>query len=329
MDHRLAALKAWAADVLDTPDYEIKPASADASFRRYFRVTVPGASYIVMDAPPEKEDTRPYVAIAERLYALGLNVPQILQQNADQGFLLISDLGDRTYLQHLNEDTVERLYGDALGALVILQMGAFSDAHFLPEYDHPLLMREMELFREWYLLKHRGTHLSEAQHETLTRAFGHLAKMALAQPSVWVHRDYHSRNLMVTSRNNPGILDFQDAVRGPVTYDLASLLRDCYIAWPRERVEDWVKGYHDRAAQSGLPVGKDVEQFLTWFDLMGVQRHLKAIGIFARLNHRDGKPGYLKDIPRTLGYVLDVCGRHRELGPLYGLLNDLGISDAT
>lgn len=326
MDHRLAALKAWAAEVLDTPEYEIRPASADASFRRYFRLTLPGATYIAMDAPPDKEDTRPYIAIATRLYALGLNVPQILQQDTEQGFLLISDLGDKTYLQHLNEDSVERLYGDALGALVVLQMGVFADAHFLPAYDHALLMREMELFREWFLGRHQGVRLTEPQHDVLSDAFSILARSALAQPQVWVHRDYHSRNLMVTSRNNPGILDFQDAVLGPITYDLVSLLRDCYIAWPRARVEDWVKGYHDLALQSGLAVGEDVERFLAWFDLMGVQRHLKAIGIFARLNHRDGKPGYLKDIPRTLGYVVDVCGRYPALGALHDLLNELRIA---
>jgi aminoglycoside/choline kinase family phosphotransferase len=313
-------VKAWAEDLLDTPEYDIQPASADASFRRYFRITLKGATYIIMDAPPDKEDVRPFVAIATRLRGLGLNVPEILQQDLEQGLLLITDLGTRTYLQHLNADTVERLYGDAMGALVVLQKGVFTDDTFLPEYDHALLMREMALFREWYLGRHLGLTLTSAQERVLARAFELLAQKALVQPRVWVHRDYHSRNLMVTGKNNPGILDFQDAVRGPVTYDLVSLLRDCYIGWPRAQVEEWVKGYHDLAQQSGIPVGDDDERFLEWFDWMGVQRHLKATGIFARLNHRDGKPGYLNDIPRTLGYVLEVSERYRELAPLHELL---------
>lgn len=329
MDHRLEALKAWVGTTLDTADYEIRPASADASFRRYFRVTLNGGSHIVMDAPPDKEDVRPFIDIATRLFDLGLNVPEILDRDLAQGFLLLSDLGDQVYLRHLNEDTVERLYGDAMGALVILQQGIFTDARALPEYDHPLLMREMELFREWYLGRHLGLTLSAAQHEVLDCVFASLARSALEQPQVWVHRDYHSRNLMLTSANNPGILDFQDAVRGPITYDLVSLLRDCYIAWPRGRVEDWVKGYHDLALQSGLPAGEDETRFLAWFDRMGVQRHLKATGIFARLNHRDGKPGYLNDIPRTLGYVVDVSSRYADLRPLHDLLRTLRIAGVT
>jgi N-acetylmuramate 1-kinase len=218
-----------------------------------------------------------------------------------------------------------------MGALVILQAGTFSHAaeSFLPVYDVELLHREMEIFREWYLGRHLATKLTAGQRTVLDEAFVRLARAALAQPRVWVHRDYHSRNLMVTDRNNPGILDFQDAVLGPVTYDLVSLLRDCYIAWPRERVDDWVKGYHELAAQSGIPVGEDDAQFLRWFDLMGVQRHLKATGIFARLKHRDGKPGYLPDIPRTLGYVHEVCARYPELQPLGALLRELKLPGAT
>ena len=186
----------------------------------------------------------------------------------------------------------------------------------------------MELFRDWYLVRHLGLALSRSQQHVLEDAFGILIRSARAQPQVWVHRDYHSRNLLVTGQNNPGIVDFQDAVRGPVTYDLVSLLRDCYIAWPRARVEDWVKGYHDLARQSGIPAGEDDVQFLKWFDLMGVQRHLKASGIFARLHHRDGKPGYLADIPRTLGYVLEVAARQPELEPLLALLRALHVPQA-
>lgn len=325
MDSRLEALKHWVGTVLDVADYEVRPASVDASFRRYFRVTSPGASHIVMDAPPDKQDLRPFIAMAERLLELGLNVPEVLDRDLDRGFLLLTDLGERTYLAELREETVERLYGDALGALVVLQAGVFTDSAFLPEYDEPLLRRELGIFDEWLLGRHLGVALDVAQRATLDAVFGVLVRSALEQPRVWVHRDYHSRNLMVTPRNNPGILDFQDAVRGPVTYDLVSLLRDCYIAWPRARIEDWAKGYYELAQQSGLPVGDDDRQFLRWFDLMGVQRHLKAAGIFARLQHRDGKPGYLRDIPRTLGYVFEVSGRYPALTGLQRLLADLRI----
>ena len=325
MDSRLEALKDWVGTVLATAEYEIRPASADASFRRYFRVFVGGGTHIVMDAPPDKEDMRPFIHIAESLYALGLNVPQVLQQDLTRGFLLLSDLGQRLYLSQLTDATVERLYGDALGALVVLQAGIFTDTTTLPEYDNAMLLREMTLFSEWYLGRHLGVELSSPQQVALDRSFAALCRSALEQPQVWVHRDYHSRNLMLTEVNNPGILDFQDAVRGPVTYDLVSLLRDCYIAWPRARVEDWALGYQTLALQSGLPVCADEALFLRWFDLMGVQRHLKATGIFARLNHRDGKPGYLGDIPRTLGYVLDVAGRYADLQPLAHLLHDLRV----
>lgn len=327
-DARRLALSGWAARLLGDRYDTIEPASADASFRRYFRVRLTtGETYIAMDAPPDKEDSRPYINIARRLRALGLNVPEILAQDLDQGFLLITDLGNQSYLQALSADTVERLYGDALGALVVLQAGIYTDSAFLPPYDANLLRREAELFREWYLGRHLGVALSVTQHETLDRSFEALVQAAVAQPQVWVHRDYHSRNLMVTYPHNPGILDFQDAVRGPVTYDLVSLLRDCYIAWPRSRVEEWAKGYYALAGKSGLPVGEDDGEFLRWFDWMGVQRHLKAIGIFARLCHRDDKPGYLKDIPRTLGYVIDVCGRHPPLASLHELLGELRVTD--
>lgn len=324
MQDRFHALKNWLGQTLKR-DFELRPASEDASFRRYFRVTTTEGAHIVMDAPPDKEDARAYVEVAERFYRLGLNVPRILEWDKERGFLLITDLGARMYLDCLNPATVEPLYNDALNALVTLQTGILSDSGFLPDYDLALLKREMELFREWYLGQHLGIALGAAHHRVLDEAFTVLAQSALEQPKVWVHRDYHSRNLMVTPVNNPGILDFQDAVRGPITYDLVSLLRDCYIAWPQSQVEAWVKAFHARAGQAGLPVGPDGALFLRWFDYMGVQRHLKAIGIFARLNHRDGKPGYLKDIPRTLGYVVDVCRRHRPLTPLARLLNELGV----
>jgi len=328
-DSRLESLKQWVAEVLAVREYELRPASSDASFRRYFRVSGSGVTYIVMDAPPEQENPRRYVEVARRFHALGLNVPEILEQDLKQGFLLISDLGQQQYLAALNDATVERLYGDALGALAILQAGIFTESAFLPSYDAPLLRRELEIFREWYLGRHLGLRLNAGQNALLDEAFETLIQSALEQPQVWVHRDYHSRNLMVTAENNPGILDFQDAVRGPVTYDLVSLLRDCYIAWPRERVEDWARGYFEQAERARLPVGGGPERFLRWFDLMGVQRHLKATGIFARLLHRDGKPGYLDDIPRTLGYVVEVSGRHPALQGLHDFLATLHTPEIT
>ncbi|NNG12151.1 MAG: phosphotransferase [Halobacteria archaeon] len=314
MPQRIEALKLWLQDELAFRDYTLNPASADASFRRYFRVAHDGASFIVMDAPPDKEDSRPYIRVARMLYDVGLNVPEIIDDDLEQGFLLLSDLGSRLYLDALNAENADRLYGDALGALATLQ-ACTQATGVLPDYDRTLLMSEMTLFRDWLVGKHLGIALTGRQAAMLDSAFELLAENALVQPQVCVHRDYHSRNLMVTTKNNPGILDFQDAVIGPVTYDLVSLLRDCYISWPRARVEDWALGYQELALQSGILRNEyeDPVQFLRWFDLMGVQRHLKAAGIFARLNHRDGKPGYLADIPRTLGYVTDVATRYREL----------------
>lgn len=323
LDRRLQSLTDWVAESLGTRNFDLRPASADASFRRYFRASFDGRSLIAMDAPPDKEDVGPYIAIARRFEQLGLNVPHIERIDTAQGFLLISDLGNRMYLPELSPQSVERLYGDALGALMVLQTGGLRDEDFLPPYSEAILKREMELFREWFLGRHLSVALSADDHRTLDRCFHTLAQSALEQPQVWVHRDYHSRNLMVTGRKNPGILDFQDAVTGPITYDLVSLLRDCYIAWPRAQVEEWVKGYHRLARQSGLPLDANEECFLAWFDLMGVQRHLKAIGIFARLNHRDNKPGYLKDIPRTLGYVIDVSTRYPSLSGLRDLVAPL------
>jgi hypothetical protein len=298
----------------------MEPASADASFRRYFRIQDNGASYILMDAPPEQEDCAPFVHVTRLLLDLGLHVPEILARDAGRGFLLLSDLGSRLYLDELDDSNVERLYGDALGALATLQSCVPADSG-LPPYDHHRLMTEMSLFPDWLL----GTHLSmppdEAGRGGLQRSFELLAENALQQPAVCVHRDFHSRNLMISDNHNPGILDYQDAVIGPLTYDLVSLLRDCYISWPRQRVERWALGYYELAQQTGIlrPGQADERRFLRWFDLMGVQRHLKAAGIFARLNHRDGKPGYLDDIPRTLGYVREVCSRYPELEDLGSL----------
>lgn len=316
---RLEQLKRWLESELVFSDYTIHPASSDASFRRYFRVAHNGASFIVMDAPPDREDSRPFIAVSRRLADAGLHVPEVIDQDLAQGFLLLTDLGSEPYLGALSEARVERLYADALAALASIQACACDG---LPAYDRALLLREMELFREWLVGRHLGIRLNTTQQAMLDTTFGLLADNALEQPQVFVHRDYHSRNLMVASRNNPGILDFQDAVCGAVTYDLVSLLKDCYIEWPRARVEEWALGYQELALQSGIlrEQHKDPQQFLRWFDLMGVQRHLKAAGIFARLNHRDGKPGYLADIPRTLGYIVALADRYAELAPLCTLI---------
>ncbi|OGT20343.1 MAG: aminoglycoside phosphotransferase [Gammaproteobacteria bacterium RBG_16_57_12] len=331
---RFAALTRWVVDELGYSRADLRPASSDASFRRYFRFHDRGIGYIVMDAPTDKEDIRPYIHVAELMLAIGLHVPEILARNPGQGFLLLSDLGTSDYLSRLTGESVNGLYGDALEALMRLQLQGAASAGELPDYDEALLQREMRLFPEWYLGTHLGITPDANSTAVLEQTFALLCRSALEQPRVFVHRDYHSRNLMVTPENNPGILDFQDAVHGPVTYDLVSLLRDCYVAWPREQVERWVMDYLGQMHRRQYLRDCDEQQFLRWFDLMGVQRHLKAIGIFARLNHRDGKPGYLKDIPRTLGYVIEVCSRYPELAAFREFLAAqvrprLGVPDTT
>ena len=316
LDPRFDQLQTWLRTVAGIRDYEIAPASVDASFRRYFRVRYDATSRIVMDAPPAQEDCRPYIHVSSLMAGIGLHVPEILKQDLQQGFLLLTDLGERMYLPELNTNTVEELYADAMQSLLRLQAHGPAE---LPPYDRNLLMTEMELFREWYLKRHLAMQLSEHDNAMIDAAFAYLADAALQQPRVIVHRDYHSRNLMISSPN-PGILDFQDAVIGPVTYDLVSLLRDCYVAWPRQQVEKWVAQYYRQARRLDILSAVTESQFLSWFDLMGIQRHLKASGIFARLNYRDAKPGYLKDIPRTLGYVIDVGKDYPALMPFIELV---------
>jgi aminoglycoside/choline kinase family phosphotransferase len=319
MPERARALNLWLEQEVGLKGFSVAPASDDASFRRYFRVSLEdGSTRIAMDAPPEKEDCRPFVAIARQLSALGVNVPKIHAGNLELGFLLLDDLGSTHYLDVLDEDRVERLYGDALGSLMVIQ--ACGPREGLPPYDRELLYREMSLFPDWLLEQQLGIGLTDSEKGELDRTFQWLAESALEQPRVCVHRDYHSRNLLLTPSANPGVIDFQDAVIGPVTYDLVSLLRDCYIRWPKERVHAWAMGYYNLALQSGVLRDEHEGRFLRWFDLMGVQRHLKASGIFARLNLRDGKPGYLQDIPRTLGYIVEVAGDYTELEWLGGLI---------
>jgi aminoglycoside/choline kinase family phosphotransferase len=316
-DARLELLTDWLARDLTFGAERIAPASEDASFRRYFRVWRDGETFIAMDAPPEKMALDPYLTIGGMLTAIGVHVPRVLAEERTRGFLLVTDLGTRQYLDDLEGDQhVEAHYLDAMMALSRIQARGAAHAPHLPPYDRKLLEREVLLMPEWFCERHLKVELSDAERDVLAEAFEFLCREALAQPQVFVHRDYHSRNLMVCPGDNPGILDFQDAVRGPVTYDLVSLFRDCYIGWPTQRVRDWALRYREMAGSAGVDVGQDETRFMRWFDLMGAQRHIKVLGIFARLCHRDGKRGYLDDLPLTLGYVLDVSSRYAELAGL-------------
>ena len=312
-DSRLAALTRWVVEDLGFAGSRIEPASADASFRRYFRVTRGADTYIVMDAPPDKEDVTPFVRVARLLAGMNLNVPLILAQEATQGFLLLSDLGNLQYLDELKADReVDRLYADALASLVVMQTTDIEAARTLPAYDRPLLLREMELLPEWLLGRHLGLTVGPSERLMLDRSFDALVKAAESQPMAFVHRDYHSRNLLLTPERNPGILDFQDAVWGPITYDAVSLLKDCYIAWPRERVLEWLKDYREQLMRAGVSSVGNAADFVRWFDLMGLQRHIKVLGIFARLYYRDGKRGYLNDLPRVLDYTRETAAAYAE-----------------
>ena len=325
---RQAAFEQWLRGVAPAQGLDaatLRPASADASFRRYFRVDGAQGSRIIMDAPPSHEDCTPFVTVSRLLVQGGLHAPQVLQWDQAQGFMLLSDLGGTTYLTELDASQPwsarnRQLYGDAIDALVRLQ---HIDARAqVPAYDQALLQRELDLFPEWYIGRHRGVTLNDDQRNLLRKAFDLILTNNLAQPAVLVHRDYHSRNLMV-SEPNPGVLDFQDAVWGPITYDLASLLRDAYIEWDEEVQIDHAARYWERARKAGLPVPDDFGDFWRDFEWMGLQRHLKVLGIFARLCHRDGKDGYLKDLPLVWKYAHHVCMRYNGLGPLARLLEEM------
>jgi aminoglycoside/choline kinase family phosphotransferase len=320
-DSRRAALERWLETHFQGARFSLAPASEDASFRRYFRAALDdGRSFIAMDAPPEKEDCRPFVHVAGLLAKAGVHAPQVHAQDLAQGFLLLTDLGTKTYIQELNADNAPRLFGDAMDALVRWQLATRPGE--LPPYDEALLRREMNLFPEWYLSKHLKISPTEEQNRILENTFRLLVKSALAQPAVYVHRDYMPRNLML-SEPNPGVLDFQDAVHGPITYDIVSLLRDAFLSWKEEQVLDWCVRYWEKAKRAGLPVDADFGDFWRAFEWMGLQRHLKVLGIFARINYRDGKPKYLEDTPRFIGYALAVSRRYRELGPLAQMLEKL------
>ena len=317
---RYALVQDWLGRQLHGRTFSLAPASADASFRRYFRVTLPDSTLIVMDAPPEQENCRPFIQVATLMAAAGLNVPAVLAQDLDLGFLLLSDLGSTTYLAALNDDNADELFRDATDALIRWQ--AASRAGTLPAYDETLLRRELDLFPQWYVRRHLNIELDTQQQQSLETVFSMILANNLSQPRTYVHRDYMPRNLMV-SEPNPGVLDFQDAVYGPITYDVASLFKDAFISWEEQRVLDWTIRYWERARAAGLPVKDDFGEFYRDFEWMGLQRHLKVLGIFARICHRDGKPAYVRDTPRFLGYVRAVSERYASLAPLLRLLDQI------
>jgi len=320
-DARRSALEAWLTHAIGSEPARVAPASADASFRRYFRVWHAGGTSIAMDAPPGHEDIGPYVRVAAIMHAAGVHVPRVIAQDPAQGFLLLTDLGDRQYLDAIKQgEDPDRLYGDAIRSLVGLQ--ARADPAGLPPYDAARLRQEMDLFTAWFLPHHLGLETSPGERDLLEEVSAFLVEAALRQPAVLVHRDYHSRNLMVCQVDNPGVLDFQDAVIGPVTYDLVSLLKDCYVTWSRERVEAWVDLYRVLAIKAGVDTGPDRRAFLRDFDLMGLQRHVKVLGIFARLWYRDGKSGYLRDLPRVLDYVIEATAREPPLRRFHVFLRE-------
>ena len=329
-DVRLQHLKVWLDEQLATlfaeqgwgavPPATLTAASSDASFRRYFRWEGEGRSFVVMDAPPPQENCKPFVDIAFLLAKSGINVPKIYAEDLERGFLLLNDLGNQTYLDVIDSENADDLFKDALQALLAFQQLPMVAP--LPSYDVALLRRELELFPEWYVKRELGIEFDSAQQMLWQNVTDLLIDSALAQPKVLVHRDYMPRNLML-SEPNPGVLDFQDAVYGPVTYDVTCLFKDAFLSWPEERVYGWLENYWQQAGALGIPVQPDFDDFLRASDLMGVQRHLKVIGIFARICHRDGKPRYLADVPRFFAYIEAVIARRPELAELDVLLLSL------
>lgn len=314
IDARHGAACRWAAGKLEHDDLRFSVASADASFRRYFRAHAGERSWIIMDAPPERENCVPFMDIAARLLDAGVNAPQVLASDLDRGFLLLTDLGTRTFLDVLDEENAEAFFSDALRALVTMQ--ANMDVECLPAYDEALLRRELDLYPDWYLGRHRRVQLNDDECAVWEQACGLLIDSALAQPQVFVHRDFMPRNLMV-SEPDPGVIDFQDAVRGPVTYDVLSLFRDAFISWPQERIEHWLARYRVMARDAGVGLPEDFERAYDW---MGLQRHLKVIGIFARLHYRDNKAKYLAETPRFFRYVFQIGQKYPEFDELLAIM---------
>jgi len=320
-DERAQLLQHWLSQHYDIVENSFTTVSGDASFRRYFRFTaknvfgIQQVSLIAVDAPPEKENSQPFIEIAKLLFDNRLPVPEIYHYSLPDGFYVQQDFGDQLLYGSLNEQSADYLYGLAIDSIVDMQ-SVSSDT--LPPYDANLLQREMHLFSDWYLTKHLSISLDTSTKDMLEKTYLYLEHNALEQPQVFVHRDYHSRNLMVVNYDTLGIIDFQDAVKGPLTYDIVSLLRDCYIDWPSHKVNQWLTEFNSKLTSSF-----DINQLTQWFDLMGIQRHLKATGIFCRLNYRDGKPGYLDDIPRTMRYVQSISGKYDELKPFNLFINQL------
>lgn len=313
----------WSRAMLGLRAGEFAPASADASFRRYFRLTDGERSWVIMDAPPQHEDCAPFLKVAALMHQAGVNVPQILAEDLQRGFLLLGDLGTQTYLQVLDADNADALFHDAIEALLLWQRA--SRPGVLPDYDDALLRRELALFPQWFVREHLQLTLSDAQSSALCVVEERLLQSALAQPRCYVHRDYMPRNLML-SAPNPGVLDFQDAVYGPIGYDVICLFKDAFLSWPEARVEGWLRHYHRRARACGLPVQPDWNEFRRAADWMGVQRHLKVLGIFARIRYRDGKPQYLQDAPRFVRYIRQTAARYPDLSSLLSLFDELGLS---
>ncbi len=309
-------IKTWLAGLWAGKEFSLAAASADASFRRYFRARRDdGKTFVIMDAPPSNEDCRPWLHVQRLFRDAGVHVPEVLAEDLERGFLLLSDLGDRTYLQALAADDAPSLYADAIGALVRIQLA--SRPGMLPDYDGTLLRRELDLFPEWFLVRHHGMNLTDEERRAFDDVFNRIIAVNLAEPKVYVHRDYHSRNLMrIEGAANPGIIDFQDAVFGPISYDMVSLLKDAYVEWDEDVALDWLIRYWEQARKAGLPVARDFGEFFRDYEWMGVQRHVKVLGIFARLWHRDGKDGYLKDLPLVARYLRKACERYAELSVL-------------
>lgn len=318
-DPRLTQLREWIGEMLGAAHFSLTPVSGDASFRRYFRFQSDDEQYIAVDAPPEKESNETFINVTHLLEAAGLHVPHIHYCSLDLGFFLLSDFGDTLLAHRLNHNNADALYQKAFDTLAVIRQ---APATGLPPYDRKLLTDEMELFREWFLDKRRAVPMTHTDHTLLDRVFARLVENALEQPQVFVHRDYHSRNLMLTDEDQLGVIDYQDAVCGPLTYDLISLLRDCYIDWPPERVRAWALAWRAQISDDDTLTGADEQTFLKWFDLMGVQRHLKVAGIFSRLYIRDGKPGYLQNIPRTLHYLKSITPHYPETRELAEFLHD-------
>jgi aminoglycoside/choline kinase family phosphotransferase len=322
-DSRLNALRQWLTTVFPTPVESLEPASADASFRRYFRIVEQGRTWIVMDAPPERENVPAFLRVGQLLQAVGVHVPTVHAADPAQGFVVLDDFGNTSYHAVWTTPAAPALYQSALDTLLQMQSRILPADHpWLPAYDEGLLRRELHIFREWFLEGLLQLRLSAVEDSLWREVCDRLVTEALAQPVVFVHRDFHSRNLMVTTGGNPGVLDFQDAVRGPLTYDLVSLLRDCYLLWPELQVDAWVEDFRLRLHAAGMAGSESPAGFRRWFDWMGMQRHLKAVGLFARLKRRDDKPGYLAAIPRTLSYVTVVADQYPEWAAFGRFLNE-------